>query len=167
MTSRVSRIQYLSSILLGLLLLALPLIAAAQDENSAKPIITFAVIGDTGTGDEAQLSVARQMFRQREKTPFEFAIMLGDNIYTKGEPKDIKPRFEEPYKDLLEAGVKFYASLGNHDIIKGLEFQTHYPNFNMGGRRYYNFAKGSTENSESLIEFFALDSNEIDRKSHV
>jgi hypothetical protein len=161
MTSKISRIQYINSIILALSLLALTFIAVAQDENSLKPIISFAVIGDTGTGDEAQLSVARQMIRQREKTPFEFAIMLGDNIYEKGEEKDIKPRFEEPYKDLLAAGVKFYASLGNHDIIRGLQFQTNYPNFNMGGRRYYNFVKGSSENHENLIEFFALDTNEL------
>jgi 3',5'-cyclic AMP phosphodiesterase CpdA len=161
MTSRVSRIRYLNSIILALVFLALPFIATAQDENSFKPIISFAVIGDTGTGDEAQLSVARQMVQQREKTPYEFTIMLGDNIYEKGEEKDIKPRFEDPYKDLLGAGVKFYAALGNHDIIKGLQFQTNYPNFNMGGRRYYNFVKGSSENHENLLEFFALDSNEM------
>jgi hypothetical protein len=118
-------------------------------------------MGDTGTGDEAQLSVARQMARQREKIPFEFVLMLGDNIYEKGEERYIKPRFEEPYKDLLDAGVKFYAALGNHDIIRGLEFQTNYANFNMGGRRYYNFAKGPSENYENLLEFFALDSNEM------
>jgi hypothetical protein len=161
MTNRTSLIRRLKSLILALSLLALPIIAAAQDDSSAKPLITFAVIGDTGTGDVAQLTVARQMVRQREKTPFEFVLMLGDNIYEKGEEKDIKPRFEEPYKDLLEAGVKFYASLGNHDIIRGLEFQTNYPNFNMGGRRYYNFAKGPSESNESLLEFFALDSNEV------
>lgn len=153
--------MYLNAIILALSLLALTFVAAAQDENSFKSIISFAVIGDTGTGDEAQLSVARQMVRQREKTSFEFAIMLGDNIYEKGEEKDIKPRFEEPYKDLLVAGVKFYASLGNHDIIRGVPFQTNYPNFNMGGRRYYNFVKGSSENHPNLLEFFALDSNEM------
>ena len=161
MTIRTSRIPYLKSIILALLFLALPLIAAAQNENSAKPTVIFAVIGDTGTGDEAQLSVASQMVRQREKTPFEFVIMLGDNIYERGEEKYIKPRFEEPYKELLEAGVKFYASLGNHDIIRGVQFQTNYPNFNMEGRRYYNFVKGPAENYENLLEFFALDSNEM------
>jgi predicted phosphodiesterase len=161
MTSRVSRIRYLNSIILALAFMALPFIATAQDENSFNPIISFAVIGDTGTGDDAQLSVARQMVQQREKKSFEFTIMLGDNIYEKGEEKDIKPRFEDPYKDLLGAGVKFYAALGNHDIIKGTEFQTNYPNFNMGGRRYYNFVKGSSENHENLLEFFALDSNEM------
>ena len=161
MTINTSRIRRLISLILALPLLALPIIAAAQGDSIAKPVITFAVIGDTGTGDEAQLSVARQMARQREKTPFEFVLMLGDNIYEKGEQKDVKPRFEEPYKDLIDAGVKFYAALGNHDIISGLEFQTNYANFNMGGRRYYNFAKGPAENYENLLEFFALDSNEM------
>ncbi|HEV2663495.1 MAG TPA: hypothetical protein VG324_01205, partial [Blastocatellia bacterium] len=69
MTIRTSRIRRLKSLILALLLLVLPLGAAAQDDGSAKPIITFAVMGDTGTGDEAQLAVARQMARQREKTP--------------------------------------------------------------------------------------------------
>src|SRR5262245_55588352 len=120
MTNRVFRIRYFKSIILALSLLSLAIIQsawAAQDENSFKPIISFAVIGDTGTGDEAQLAIARQMVRQREKIPFDFTLMLGDNMYGKGDPKDVKPRFEDPYKDLLDAGVKFYASLGNHDII--------------------------------------------------
>ncbi|MGH9854205.1 MAG: metallophosphoesterase, partial [Blastocatellia bacterium] len=154
-TSRISNLKSLILILI-LLLLALPLIATAQNGKST---ITFAVVGDTGTGDEAQLAVARQMVKQREKIPFEFVIMLGDNIYEKGEEKYIKSHFEDPYKDLLAAGVKFYASLGNHDIVRGLEFQTNYPNFNMGGRRYYNFAKSASDNSGNLLEFFALDSN--------
>jgi len=159
MVIRASQISNLKWLVLALLLLASPMIATAQNGNNAKSTITFAVVGDTGTGDEAQLAVARQMIKQREKTPFEFVIMLGDNIYEKGEEKYIKSHFEEPYKDLLAAGVKFYASLGNHDIVRGVEFQTNYPNFNMGGRRYYNFAKSASDNSENLLEFFALDSN--------
>jgi hypothetical protein len=143
-------------IIAGAILLTSLQPAATQNQNGNQ--ITFAVIGDTGTGDEAQAAVARQMVSQGEKTPFEFVLMLGDNIYETGDPKYIKPRFEEPYKDLLAAGVKFYAVLGNHDIIKGTAFQTNYANFNMGGRRYYNFTKGGTGDS-SLLEFFALDSN--------
>ncbi len=127
----------------------------AQNSGSK---IAFAVIGDTGTGDEAQRSVARQMIKQREKTAFDFVLMLGDNIYETGDPKYIKPRFEDPYKSLLDAGVKFYAVLGNHDIIKGTEFQTKYSNFNMGGKRYYNFTKAG-ESDKNSIEFFALDTN--------
>jgi predicted MPP superfamily phosphohydrolase len=145
--------------LLSLIVLsaALLTVAFSQDSAAKKTTLTFAVIGDTGTGDDAQLAVARQMVKQREKTPFDFVIMLGDNLYETGDKKYIKPRFEDPYKDLLAAGVKFYAVLGNHDIIKGLEFQTSYKDFNMGGKRYYSFDKG-----DGLLEFFALDSNLMD-----
>jgi predicted phosphodiesterase len=159
MKIRVSRISNFKWLILPLLLMAVSLTAMAQNAEGAKQTITFAVIGDTGTGDEAQLAVARQMVKQREKTPFEFVLMLGDNIYEKGEERLIKSHFEDPYKDLLAAGVQFYAALGNHDIIKGLEFQTKYPKFNMGGRRYYNFKKGASDSGAHLVEFFALDSN--------
>ncbi len=154
------QIPNLKSVILALSLLALIItLTPAQNGNLAKPAITFAVVGDTGTGDEAQLAVARQMVKQRAKTPFEFVIMLGDNIYEKGEEKYVRSHFEEPYKDLLAAGVSFYATLGNHDIVKGTEFQTNYQHFNMGGKRYYNFTKIPDDSGASLLEFFALDSN--------
>lgn len=163
MRIRTSRIPHLTPLILALLPLVLPLVATAQNENRAESPVTFAVVGDTGTGDEAQRAVALQMVRQREKSSFEFVIMLGDNIYERGEEKFIKSRFEEPYKTLLAAGVKFYATLGNHDIVRGLPFQTNYPNFNMGGRRYYSFAKGAPHDDdyENLLEFFALDTTRL------
>ena len=133
--------------------------ASVQSPSDKAPVV-FAVIGDTGTGDEAQRAVAQQMVKQRQKTPFEFVLMLGDNIYEKGEKEKIGSHFEEPYKELLDAGVQLYATLGNHDIIKGLDFQTNYKNFNMGGKRYYSFTKGDKENQ---IEFFALDTNLMDQ----
>ncbi len=118
--------------------------------------VTFAAIGDSGSGDEDQMAVARRLTEYHRKRSYDFVIMLGDNIYETGREKYIKSHFEDPYRELLADGIKFYAILGNHDIVKGLEFQTNYPNFNMGGRRYYNYVKG-----DGLIEFFALDSNEM------
>lgn len=150
--------------LLLILTFSLNLTAAAQGAETKKDSIIFAVIGDSGSGDEAQKAIAQQMVKQRQSKPFEFVLMLGDNIYEKGEAEKIETHFETPYKDLLSAGVSFYATLGNHDIIKGLEFQTNYKNFNMGGRRYYNFAKPLNNGKDALIEFFALDSNEVDEK---
>jgi 3',5'-cyclic AMP phosphodiesterase CpdA len=52
----------------------------------------------------------------------------------------------------LDAGVKFYASLGNHDT----RAQIHYKNFNMNGKRYYTFQP------HPGVRFFALDSNYMD-----
>jgi hypothetical protein len=50
-------------------------------------------------------------------------------------------------------GVKFYASLGNHDD----PVNSRYPLWNMEGQQYYSY---STKN----VRFFALDSNKVDQK---
>jgi hypothetical protein len=109
--------------------------------------VRFAVIGDTGTGQAPQVEVAREMEAYRQVVGFSFVIMLGDNIYGGDSPKDFARKFEEPYKPLLDAGVKFYASLGNHDNPD----ERLYKPFNMGGERYYTFKKNN-------VAFFALDS---------
>ena len=118
--------------------------------------LNFAVIGDSGTGEKPQFEIASQMVAARLRVPFGFVLMLGDNIYGGGKPQYFKPRFEEPYKELLSAGVKFYATLGNHDAPYAEEHGK-YANFNMGGKRYYSFEKGG-----GLAEFFALDTTEQD-----
>ena len=41
-----------------------------------------------------------------------------------------------------QAGVQFYAVLGNHDIRRGTDLQINYPGWNMAGRRFYAFSKG-------------------------
>ena len=139
---------------LAALALGLICIALAAQGGGAKTF-NFAVIGDTGTGEEPQYAIARQMVAARARTPFDTIIMLGDNIYGGGKPAYFKPRFEEPYKDLLSAGVKFYASLGNHDEPYA-EAHGKYEHFNMGGKRFYSFQK-----ADGLIEFFALDTNDL------
>jgi predicted phosphodiesterase len=116
--------------------------------------VRFAVIGDSGTGDKEQYDVAREMEAYREKVKFDFVIMLGDNIYGGHSPRDFVRKFEVPYKPMLDAGVKFYASLGNHD---NPDDERLYKPFNMGGERYYAFRKGD-------VAFFALDSNYMDPK---
>ena len=116
--------------------------------------VRFAVIGDSGTGDKPQYDVAKEMEAYRQAIGFDFVLMLGDNIYGGHNPRDFAQKFEVPYKPLLEGGVKFYASLGNHDDpnIERLNKP-----FNMNGQRYYNYGKGN-------VEFYALDSNYMDPK---
>jgi predicted phosphodiesterase len=113
----------------------------------------FAVIGDTGTGDKPQYEIGRRLEEYRQHVNFTFTIMVGDNIYGSERPQDFQKKFETPYKPLLDAGVLFYAALGNHDDPN----QRFYKPFNMNGERFYTFTKGN-------IEFFVLDSNYMDRK---
>lgn len=91
--------------------------------------IRFAVIGDSGTGKSGQYQVAQQMEKCREKIGFDFVLMLGDNIYGGKSQRDFERKFELPYKPLLDSGVKFYASIGNHDDPN----ERLYKPFNMGG----------------------------------
>lgn len=109
--------------------------------------VRFMVVGDTGTGGSAQRKLAETMVAAYGKFPFEFVLMVGDNLYGSERPKDYQEKFEEPYKPLLDAGVKFYAALGNHDEPQ----QRHYERFNMKGERYYSFKIKD-------VKFFALDS---------
>lgn len=115
--------------------------------------LKFAVIGDNGTGDAQQYDVGKQMATARARFPFDFVIMLGDNMYGRQQPQDYVDKFERPYATLLQAGVLFYATLGNHDD----QAQRFYNRFNMGGERYYTFAKNN-------VRFYVFDSNLMDPK---
>jgi predicted phosphodiesterase len=134
--------------------------APAQQSGSALDVrlplesdsVRFAVIGDSGTGDRDQYEVAELMETYRKAVKYDFVIMLGDNIYGGHHASDFQRKFEEPYKSLLDAGVKFYAALGNHDDPNEERL---YKPFNMGGERYYSYKKGD-------VEFFVLDSNYMD-----
>jgi 3',5'-cyclic AMP phosphodiesterase CpdA len=128
--------------------------ATAQDLflPNKKDSLHFAIIGDSGTGERNEYEIARQMVAFRAKFPFDMVLMMGDNLYGGESPQDYKAKFEEPYKDLLAAGVKFYATLGNHDDPK----QRFYKPFNMNGQRYYTFKPNER------VRFFVLDSNYMD-----
>jgi hypothetical protein len=115
--------------------------------------VRFAVIGDTGSGSEEQRQLADLMMRYRKAFPFEFVLMMGDNLYGGERASDYKKKFENVYKELLDAKVKFYATLGNHDESN----QRFYEHFNMNGDEYYKFKKGK-------VSFYALNSNYMDRK---
>lgn len=115
-------------------------------------LLRFVSVADTGTGAKGQYDVAKAMTNYRQQNPYYLVILAGDNIYNNGEITKIKDVFERPYADLLKAGVKFQACLGNHDIrTANGDPQVKYPNFNMKGR-YYTFSRGS-------VQFFALDTN--------
>jgi predicted MPP superfamily phosphohydrolase len=108
----------------------------------------FAVLGDFGTGLKVQYDLADQMVQLRNRFKYDTVILVGDNLYGSERPQDFKTKFEIPYKPLLDAGVKFYASLGNHDARE----QRYYKLFNMDGKLYYSFSP------KADIRFFALES---------
>ena len=167
-TSRVPRLHP-STALLALLLASAPMMpthaplsaqaarGAAVTPGQTQPpkaerSLRFAVLGDTGTGSRQQYEVGERLAASRSVFPFDFVLMLGDNIYGRERPQDFEAKFERPYKALLDQKVTFHASLGNHDDPN----QRFYKPFNMNGERYYTFEKDG-------VRFFALDSNYMDK----
>lgn len=125
--------------------------------TSPEDELSFAAIGDFGTGGDSQLSIARRMCKWHGKHPFDTAVTTGDNIYPDGDPDLFKSEFFRPYRCLRRKGVQFHATLGNHDIItdNGVHEIDH-PKFGMGGRNYV-VRKGG-------VRFVMVDSNELDKE---
>jgi predicted MPP superfamily phosphohydrolase len=134
----------------------------AAQKGSAPPIaltlpnksdsLKFAVLGDFGTGSSEQYDLAAQMKRAHDVFSYELVTLVGDNLYGSERPQDFQKKFETPYKPLLDAGVKFYASLGNHDARE----QRYYKQFNMDGKLYYSLK------AKQSVRFFALESTYMD-----
>ena len=125
--------------------------------------IKFAVIGDSGRGSKEQHEIAARMNEYRARFNYKFVIMVGDNIYEGAASEDdYRLKFEEPYRALLDAGVKFYASLGNHDDTN----EIFYKPFNMDGHRYYTFVPpvDPLTRWDTRVRFFALDSTYVTRE---
>jgi 3',5'-cyclic AMP phosphodiesterase CpdA len=121
----------------------------------SKLLLRFATIADTGSSTKNQYAVGRAMTRYHAQHPFNTVLMVGDNIYTNGEISKIKETFEQPYADLLQRGVKFYAALGNHDVrTDNGDRQAEYPQFNMHGQHYYTHKHGD-------IQFFVLETSSL------
>ncbi len=114
-----------------------------------KGSLKFTVLGDFGTSGSGEYELAAQMAKLCEGFKVNFVITVGDNLYGSERPQDFKRKFEDPYKPMLDAKIKFYGTLGNHDARE----QRYYKQFNMDGQLYYTL-KAPSES----VRFFMLDS---------
>jgi Calcineurin-like phosphoesterase len=120
-----------------------PLVPLPNRDGSVK----FGVLGDFGTGSRRQYQLAEQMVTLHGRFKYQLVVLVGDNLYGSQRPQDFRKKFEVPYKPLLDASVKFYASLGNHDARE----QRFYKAFNMEGKFYYTFSPSPD------VSFFMLE----------
>ena len=111
--------------------------------------LKFAVLGDFGDATQREFDTAAEFVRAYKAFPFELVILTGDNLYGSERPQDFTKKFEQPFKAVLDGGVKFYGSLGNHDARE----QRYYKLFNMDGKLYYSFKA-----PKQSVRFFAFES---------
>ena len=139
-----------------LLLIAGPSLSPAQDQRlpNKQGSLKFAIIGDAGQPGSGQTAIAKQLTSWRTRFPFGFVLMTGDNLYGTEGPRDYERKFSIPFKSLIDANVKFYAALGNHDDAGQIQYKL----FNMDGKKYYSFKP------QNGVRFFAIDSNYVDGK---
>lgn len=126
---------------------------SVTDAPAAVPF-RFLAIGDFGAGTPEQHAVADRMCAVRERRPFDLVVTVGDNVYDDGHPDRFEEAFFRPYRCLLAAGVRFRATLGNHDIRTdngGPELNE--PAFGFNGRNYV-FSRGG-------VRFVMADSNNM------
>ena len=86
-------------------------VAAAQDASlTGNPdSVKFAVIGDTGTGSAPQFAVGRQMADARVPFPFDFVIMLGDNMYGSQDSRAFRREVRAPVRP---------AAAGRREVLR-------------------------------------------------
>jgi 3',5'-cyclic AMP phosphodiesterase CpdA len=126
-----------------------PPVVLPNREGSVKML----VFGDTGRGSKEQYDLGRLMNAYHASFAYDTVLMTGDNIYGTDKAEDMRTKFEDVYKPLIDKGVKFYASLGNLDASN----QRFYALFNMKGEEYYRFEKGN-------VALYSLNSNYMDKR---
>lgn len=133
-----------------------------EPRQNIEALLRFGVMGDGGSGAEAQMRVAAQMRGWRRENPWEVALSLGDNVYENGETEFFDSKFLDVYADLLEDGVPIRSTLGNHDVrnrdgremvaVEGFGF--------VGKQDEYEFEAGPMlADGSRLARFLCLNSN--------
>lgn len=147
-----------------LLIAASVLLAACNGSDGRSPPeisldgerFAFAAIGDFGTGGSVQADVAERMCEWHDENPFQLVVTTGDNVYPAGQPESFEGVLYEPYDCLIDGGVLFHASLGNHDVMTDNGFHVmNEPLLGMNGKRNYVVQIGG-------VRFVIADSNDLD-----
>ncbi len=77
--------------------------------------LTFAAVGDNGSGGRQAMAVAARMAEAYGQVPFGLVALLGDICYYGNFEDRFDDVFARPMRPLLDAGVGFELAIGNHD----------------------------------------------------
>lgn len=134
-----------------------PPVFSVAPEGRPVHVLAF---GDFGTASPQQMQLAGVMRQFETKHPFDFGLTLGDNFYPSGVNSPDDPQWKSKWEDVYNPlGIKFYATLGNHDYIQAdgpaaeIVHAQHSPSWRMPAS-YYTYTAGP-------VQFFAIDTIEL------
>jgi predicted phosphodiesterase len=146
-----------NQIMLPAFLRTTPPVFSLKPADQSLRVLAF---GDFGTGSPAQAETAKAMLEYHKLHPFDFGLTLGDNFYSRGMTSPDDPRWQTQWEQLYgPLGIKFYATLGNHDWNSAdspaaeILYSQRSPNWRLPAP-YYTFTAGA-------VQFFAFDTVEI------
>ncbi|MEX1664902.1 metallophosphoesterase [Zhongshania arctica] len=153
-------------------------------DGITEPAVRMILLGDSGSGSAGAYAVGEAVAKVCAVKSCDIVLGLGDNIYESGVSSELDPQFEEKFElPFAPIDLPFYMVLGNHDNSgffggdgannSNGDFQVDYhyrdalhpeqprqtSRWHMPAR-YYRLIQGG-DAAEPLVEFFAVDSNQI------
>ncbi len=83
---------------------------------SDPPDVRIAVAGDIGDSGHRLDATGAAMAEIVGGVPFDVLLLLGDNVYPRGDPAGLSGTVFDPFADVLDDGTQLLAVLGNHDV---------------------------------------------------
>jgi 3',5'-cyclic AMP phosphodiesterase CpdA len=81
--------------------------------------VSFAVLGDNGSGRRNAMAVAGRMALTYRDSPYGLVLLAGDVCYYGHMDDRHEAVFTRPYRHLIDAGVSWELAVGNHDVEGG------------------------------------------------
>lgn len=120
-----------------------------------EPLLRLAAVGDVGHPGGREEATAAAIARAGDGRPFDALVLLGDNVYPRGDPAQLDETVFVPFAPVLDAGAQLWPILGNHDVMDG-HADANVEALGMPGRWY--------EERLGDLLFVALDSNDLSRR---
>src|SRR5919106_341585 len=120
------------------------LVPGAWTETAGE--LSFAALGDNGSGRRHAMAVARQMAQTYERSPYGVVLLAGDVCYYGHIDDRYDAVFTRPYRPLIDAGVAWELAVGNHDVEGG-----------DGDRSAHRHGRGSTDEIAAELAHFGKD----------
>jgi predicted MPP superfamily phosphohydrolase len=146
-----------------ILVLSINIISADGHLESAEKTkledLVFCFVGDTGESTDTQSLVAKSL----AQSDCSLIWHTGDIIYPSGIEDANDPEFDNkfltPFKEILDKGIPFYLTLGNHDYKKNPSGYIEIANKNP----LINYPNNFYVEEFGPVCFFALDTSIFDK----